>query len=50
MARGPLALCESYKKMLIRKTNFYGRKTFFFKTEIKISTFQDAGHNLTEPP
>jgi len=23
-----------------------GEKAFFFKTEIKIFTFQDAGHNL----
>jgi len=35
-----------FKKLLIRKANFYGRKTFFFKTEIKISTFQNAGRNL----
>jgi len=45
---GPLVLCKYYKKIfLIRKKQiFMGEKAFFFKTEMKISTFQDAGHNL----
>jgi len=30
--------------------NFLGKKAFFCKTEMKISTFQDAGHNLNGAP
>jgi len=38
------------KTFLIIKANFSRRKAFFFKTEIELSTFQDAGHNLNGAP
>jgi len=37
---GQLALGNFYRK------NVFSEKAFCFKTEIKISTFQDARHNL----
>jgi len=45
---GPLALCDLYKKKRSEKAVYFlWSKKIFFKTEIKISTFQDAGYNLS---
>jgi len=38
------------KTFCSEKQIFLGEKAFCFKTEIKISTFQDAGHNLNGAP
>jgi len=46
---GPLiALCYFIEKNFFdqKKQIFLGEKAFFFKIEIKISTIQDAEHNL----
>jgi len=47
---GPLAICCFIEKSLNQKKQiFLGEKAFFFKLEMEISTFQDAGHNLNVP-
>jgi len=33
-----------------KKAIFLGEKAFFFKAEMKIFTFQGAGHNLNNAP
>jgi len=48
--RGPLAICKFCRKkaFISEKANYSSRKSIFFKSEMEISTFQDAGHNLNE--
>jgi len=48
---GPLAICDFCKKkfFLSEKQIFPGEKAFF-QTEMEISTFQDAEHNLNGAP
>jgi len=50
---GSLAFCDFYRKNIFfdqKNHIFLGEKAFFFKTEIKTSTFQDAGLNQNGAP
>jgi len=45
------AICNFCRKKIHQKKQYFlGEKAFFFKSEMEISTFQDAGHNLNGAP